>query len=317
MVRLSVRRRKGFTLIELLVVIAIIAVLIGLLVPAVQKVREAAARAQCQNNLKQWGLAIHNFNSAFKYLPASRQTPPTYPSHQSWPQIVLPYVEQKTVQIRYNFALDWNDPLNLPATTTQLAIAQCPSAPINRINPLAALTPPITTPYGYGDYGSMNVVFPSFYVYNGLTAPSLDLTGVLQKNANTRIGEITDGTSNSIMLVEDAGRPTNWVLGQNMGIATGDGWGWADPDCGYSLNGASPTTGVVANHHVPASPPYPVASCVMNCNNDSEVYSFHDGGANMLFADGSVHFLSQNINIAVFAALCTKAGGENVSGVDY
>ena len=136
MKKLSPPIRSGFTLIELLVVIAIIAVLIGLLLPAVQKVREAASRLTCQNNLKQIGLGIHNFYDAQKYLPTSNrpQTNSTTSPRQGWFIFLLPYVEQGNLYHQYDFSYGWQTPVNIPVTSTPLKLVLCPSAPNPRLD---------------------------------------------------------------------------------------------------------------------------------------------------------------------------------------
>src|SRR5438128_9199184 len=122
--------RTAFTLIELLVVIAIIAILIALLVPAVQKVREAAARTQCLNNLKQLGLAIHNHHDTYKFFPPSATSQPFNagwaPTH-GWGPFILPFIEQKPLFDQYQWTKNWFDPANQPVVTTPLAVMLCPS----------------------------------------------------------------------------------------------------------------------------------------------------------------------------------------------
>src|SRR5436189_6463235 len=122
-------RRRAFTLIELLVVIAIIALLIGLLLPAVQKVREAAARTKCQNNLKQLGLALHNFAGANGYFPTSTRASATAPVRNAWTTFVLPYFEQDSLAKGYDFNYNWDDPKNLPVTSVPVKTLVCPSNP--------------------------------------------------------------------------------------------------------------------------------------------------------------------------------------------
>ena len=297
--------RPAFTLIELLVVIAIIAILIGLLLPAVQKVREAAARMQCSNNLKQFGLALHNYAGANdNKLPASRVSVPGDPKFRSWTPLALAYVEQDNVGRLWDLNTKWNAGTNATTSQTNFKVFKCPSAPDSR-------RPPTSGPLGLGDYGSVNAIRRRFYTANGIDslfpgspsgAPGDESLGALQKVIDTPILAITDGTSNTIMLAEDAGRPSLFQQGRDAGATTGDGWGWADPDCGFSIDGVVP--GTIGTTWTTGG------TCIMNCTNDSELYSFHTGGINVCFADGSVRFLRSSISPASLAALVTARGGE-------
>jgi prepilin-type N-terminal cleavage/methylation domain-containing protein/prepilin-type processing-associated H-X9-DG protein len=341
-VRGTKRSKQGFTLIELLVVIAIIAVLIALLLPAVQQAREAARRTQCKNNLKQQGLALMNYESTHKVFPPARidlgpgqpNTPTGY-YQTSWTQMILPYIDQAPLYQAYNCNLTWSDPGNLAVTTVQINGFICPSAPNQRLAPTVADAvgnPYPSKPYGFCDYGSMNSVRPAYFLSNGLPVPPMQYVtntanpakkgkyewdGGLKKFAATPIAAITDGTSNTLMCVEDAGRPTIFVLAKATLLTTADGWGWADIQAGYSLDGATADASVVgkADCTIPSGPcalttvvaPYPI-----NILNDSEMYAFHTGGSHVLMCDGSVRFLSANISAATLGALATRNTGDVV-----
>lgn len=294
------RQRSGFTLIELLVVIAIIAILIALLVPAVQKVRESAARLQCQNNLKQIGLGLHNYHDTHKAFPPGVTT--TAPL-TCWTALVLPYIEQGNLANTYNYKVNWN--VNTAADQMPIPIFICPSDPLG--------THTDTVNYNFapsvGDYQSINEIkyFVGINCFNlpGNTAKGNPLlAGVLTWNTTTPILSITDGASNTIMIAEDAGRPNLYGAGAKLiSTAAGlsPGGAWADPSGPYSIDGSLP------NGTVPGT-------CALNCSNNNEVYGFHTGGANAVFADGSVHFLDQSMSLCLLAALCTRAGGEVISG---
>jgi prepilin-type N-terminal cleavage/methylation domain-containing protein len=227
------RRPRGFTLIELLVVIAIIAVLIGLLVPAVQKVREAANRASCQNNQKNLGLALHDYRATRGFFPPAAVTqavpeagvtvgpPATTSSHTAfsgWVPFILPYIEQGNVAAGYDLNQPWYAPANRMAALTQLKILYCPSVPdTNRTDNYTGATGfPSGTPYGpCTDYGAVATGlggntflwtlsthgFTDTYPYNGCATMSC-----LVVNRVTRVSQITDGLSNTIMVAEGAGR---------------------------------------------------------------------------------------------------------------
>ena len=311
-----VRNRTAFTLIELLVVIAIIAILIGLLLPAVQKVREAAARAQCQNNLKQLGLAIANYESTNGFYPAARwrAAGPGNPAgrHIGWRAIILPFVEQDNLRTLYNPSLHWWEGTNLTqAAIFEVKLFQCPSTPSIAKPTFLTANPPfrpaLTVNAGLGrtDYeaimGVQSIINPSLYVGNARRS-------LMHENSAQRVTDATDGTSTTILVLEAAGRPVVYRLGSaNPAVQNNQGMGWIDSDGAFSLDGSS------ADGNLEGCGPANGCSFPINKRNDNEPYSFHSGGVNCLFADGHVQFVRESIPLTVMAALCTRAAGEVIS----
>ena len=337
-------RRAAFTLIELLVVIAIIAVLIALLLPAVQAAREAARRAQCVNNLKQIGLAQHNFEGSRQiFAPTwaittyilqlsgamSGSDPvapcPTQVSEvcnqtidvQSWPALLLPFVEQSALFNALNVGQPFTAPCNTTIVGTQLNFMYCPSAPPYRTMPYTdALSQAFyganwTVNLAAGDYSVDDGIDDSWMTANNVPHPlGTVVYGLLKGNVARRIADVTDGTSNTIMTSEDAGRPNFYVNGNQLAYGTsykwyrngtpptqsneGSGAGWAD------YNSEFYTDGDGSNQHT-------------NYSSNNEIYSFHSGGANHVFADGSVHFVKQSVAPSVFVNLISYNRGEVVS----
>jgi prepilin-type N-terminal cleavage/methylation domain-containing protein/prepilin-type processing-associated H-X9-DG protein len=320
--RLKPGKRWGFTLIELLVVIAIIAVLIGLLIPAVQKVREAANRIQCENNLKNLGLALHNYHGVNRKFPPGALGPrsgfPQFDSvkHYGLGTALLPYIEQESLFQQYRRDVSWFDPPNQPVVTKQLPVWQCPSAEANRIQDGSLITvtpPPVELFIGYaacGDYAGMLGVHPELVARGVIDPPGgpRDVagyySGVFEMNTTRRIDDILDGTSQTILMAECAGRPQLWQGRKKVPNVWLTGGPWASRNL---LWGRGATQDGSAFY----------GKCAINCTNDREVYSFHPGGANAVFADGSLQFLTEGMSINVLAALITRAGGEVVPAGDF
>jgi prepilin-type N-terminal cleavage/methylation domain-containing protein/prepilin-type processing-associated H-X9-DG protein len=303
--------RSAVTLVELLVVIAIIGVLVALLLPAIQAARESARCSQCQNNSKQIGLALQNFEGAWRHFPPGSVNGPfpaagviTTTKH-GWVVFLLPYLEEQVLYDLYLWDADGGGGSDSAgARTVQLKLLQCPSAESDRTldwqNPKTEVWLRNNACTDYAAILSVDSVLAEL----GLIDPVLNYRGVLSLNSMTRVADITDGTSHTILIAEAAGRPTLWQGGKEAGSSNCGPWPqWRN--CQIAISGTTPPS---------YTSPGP---CAINCTNNNEIYSFHPGGANVLFADGTVHLLIASIDIRVLAGLVTRDGGEVVSADDY
>jgi len=302
----SVRRGSGFTLVELLVVITIIGILIALLLPAVQSAREAARRVSCQNNLKQLGLALQEYHeSAGRFPPVTVSNPYDH----TWVPMILPHIEQENLVMQYRWDKNWKNEANQPVITMRLQILLCPSAGgTKRVDDIGSGKKAATS-----DYSSPSGVSGELK-QQGFIPPVKDLNGIMGPARATPMARIHDGSSNTIILAEDAGRPEHWTRqgrgpnSTNNGCGNYDvsdgrvrGAGWADTAMAIPLHGFA-GSGVKCN-----------GPCAVNCTNNNETFSFHSGGANVGFADGRVQFISESVDIKTYAALITMSGTEVIA----
>ncbi len=307
----SFARKPGFTLIELLVVIAIIAILIGLLLPAVQKVREAAARMSCSNNLKQIGVALHNYHSANNNFP-----PGSNPQGFTAVALLLPYIEQGNLsnQINFNAPGGADDPTNSGPTATTIKMLLCPSDAIN-----ASSSGQAGNNY-FANYGTAVQFFQNAGIANGPFA--------LRDTPGVSVLGITDGTSNTAAFSElkkgdfnnAAYNPADWLNASSLGAPS-------TPDQAYALCQSIDKTNLsyqcfsaggewlgddntgTAYTHV-GLPNSTNCAFLANLTFAVNASSYHTNGVNVLLCDGAVRFVTAGIDLPTWRALGTRNGGE-------
>jgi prepilin-type N-terminal cleavage/methylation domain-containing protein/prepilin-type processing-associated H-X9-DG protein len=341
-------RRRGFTLVELLVVIAIIGVLVALLLPAIQAAREAARRTSCSNNLKNLGIAVLNFHDSHRKLPTSnRAAGATNSPRYAWCTLMLPYFEEQNTYDQYDFKSNWSRPTaangkprpNFEVVSTRLSVFECPSVPdTDRLDGdpqwWTQMLPDWTSSRcgAPTDYAPINQVEQRL-VDTGLVDDVADRTGMLLRNTEATLRHVTDGTSHTILLAESAGRPYVYRQGARVGDLPDhrvNGGGWCRPASEFGLDGSTADgkcPGPIAINNINGEDVYDITGGQPNemssfpypfygSNGTSETYAFHPAGANILFGDGSVHHLNEDIEIRVYARLVTRKGNEVISADD-
>ena len=344
---------RAFTLIEVLIVIAIIGLLVSLSLPAIQASREAAHRAQCAANLKQFGIAFVDFEVHNKAFPSSMTVALKGPLEGN-PELqihnfmidLLPFLEEASLYSQFNREAIFCAPENLVAIATPLTVARCPSAPQSA--PIAtthyvpssripgsvkaafpdvfasldkkyskefdgaitdyaipmSVTSGLANLLGYGiakdDPSGIPSMFPS-PLAKSITlkrvSALLNSSGSVNFRVQTRASQITDGLSQTLMMTEDAGRPEHWERGfPQQGDPLLSAWADHYAACfdirGTTVNGGN-------------------GICLLQCDNDGEIYSFHDSGVNAVFADGHVQFLTSNTDPRVIISMMTPNQSEN------
>ncbi len=346
-IRHDAHRRPAFTLIELLVVIAIIAVLIALLLPAVQQAREAARRTQCKNNLKQLGLASANYESTYSLLPSggkgvSFNLINLYGFPDSYFTEILPFLDQASVYNQFNLSLHYTNSTlsnNATAARTRITAFLCPSNPVTTADPQGFGT----TDYDPTEYVDIDPVTGLKNGLAGNTIGPFPTGGGTSVNATKEgmhglfplpISAVTDGLSNTIAVIECAGKPAglagkyafNFTIGNCPGIDASLMPGgkytapnrWADGDASAGINGqltnvAGGTLQYINGNKTPLGGPANCPWTTLNCGPNMEPFSFHVGGVQALMGDGSVRFISENLNWLTLRNLVARDDG-NVVG---
>ncbi len=334
-------QRRGFTLIELLVVIAIIAILIALLLPAVQQAREAARRSQCKNNLKQLGLALHNYHDSMSCFPMGA----SFGDRPNWRVFILPYLEQATVYQQLNIngggfyahspGCDSANPStpcgysgNTVLRSLMVSVFKCPSSPMSAFNhPDMGLSyQGMTMDYAVVTGALPDSTMPSANMCTGdvmCNGSNYCRNGMIVVGESKRMRDCVDGSSNTLVVVEQSGtvngksKNSNWLGGWfsvgNSGVTSlgpGASFPLASGGCWYPAGMVTIRYAPNAYSKIPSTPPGP-ASAPGSFN--TVVNSHHTGGINVLMTDGSVRFLSENINFQTYLYLASRNDG-NVIG---
>jgi prepilin-type N-terminal cleavage/methylation domain-containing protein/prepilin-type processing-associated H-X9-DG protein len=334
---LSSRYRRGFTLVELLVVIAIIGILVSLLLPAVQKAREAANRMKCSNNLHQIGIAIHTYENGRGTYPTAgqgwdlTQTPAAAIfDTQSTFTALLPQLEASDVYTQMDTTTYYNATVaNKAAAKTAIPVFMCPTNPVRQRSGLDSLG------YGMTDYMPVNAALINPVTTAGntlrLTSPGFNDLGPLRVPA-VGVSAIPDGLSKTICMVEAVGRseffhgfrytdPAGVDL-LPVGTTARNNFRWAEPGASGAVYGPPgalyPYAGkMISNNPVPFGGPSTCFWTTNDCGPNEEPFSFHDSGCNCVFMDGHVTFIRNDVDPIAFRRMLTSQEGLNTTYTDY
>lgn len=304
--------RRGFTLIELLVVIAIIATLIGLLLPAVQRVRESAARTQCINNLKQIGLALHNYHDINNRFPPGyidgNSNPASSPANDvgpgwGWASFLLPFVEQQNIYNQINFSIGVGIGSNSAVCRLPIKVYQCPSDPYQQDFTVW----PTSIVVAHANYAGCNGTMETF-------SEAGDNTGLFLRNSRYSTANITDGLSNTIVVGERSGNhsPSTWTGAVTGGkcpawMSTVPPTSPFSPPPGPAYSNADDAQALILAH----GNAHDLPCADLPIYDPDTFYSMHTPrGANFLFGDGSVHFLNSSINGITYELMCNISDGQ-------